>query len=167
MRRWTLIALVLAAVTLAAADPPRVEKGSPKELRGVARICIASNDPAQVETLAERLRSALPDLQIVDVPEQAEVVLIVTFHEETVAAAPPPAGSCSSCSASAWNPAPQTVIRAVASVVRPLGPEHYRKLITSTWSGPASPILCNQIAQHFARAYRKANRGESGAREDG
>jgi hypothetical protein len=158
-RRIFFIAFALAALTLAAAEPPRIEKGSPKELRGVERLCIASNDLSQVEFLSERLRSALPDLVIVDDPEQAEVVLVVTFQEETIASAPPPAGSCSSCSASAWNPAPQTVIKAVASVVRPIGPDSYRRLLTSTWSGSAPPILCNQIAQHFARAYRKANRG--------
>lgn len=160
MRRWTLfIALAFAAVTLAGADAPRVEKGSPKELRGIERLCIASSDPAQVEMLSERLRTALPDLEIVDTPERAEVILVVTFQEVTLTTAPPPAGSCSSCSASAWNPGPLTVTKAVATVVRPIGPDSYRKLITSTWSGPAPPILCNQIVQHFAKAYRKANRG--------
>jgi hypothetical protein len=159
MRRWIFIAAACAALTLAAADAPRVEKGSPKELRGVERLCIASNDPAQVEILSERLRAVLPDLEIVDDPEQAEVMLVVTFQEESITSAPPPAGACGSCSASAWSPPPQTVTRAVASVVRPTGPDSYRKLITSTWSGPAAPLLCNQIAQHFARAYRKANKG--------
>ena len=160
MRRWIFfIALVFATGTLTAADAPRVEKGSPKELRGVQRICIASNDPSQIEGLSERLRTALPDLEIVDTPEQAQVMLVVTFQDETMTAAPPPAGPCSSCSASAWTPAPRSVTRAVASVVRPIGPDCYRKLITSTWSGPATPILCNQIVQHFVKAYRKANRG--------
>ncbi|MFN2239908.1 MAG: hypothetical protein ABR524_11000 [Thermoanaerobaculia bacterium] len=51
------------------------------------------------------------------------------------------------------------MIKAVASVVRPIGPDSYRKLVTSTWSGPAPSILCNQIVQHFVKAYRKANRG--------
>jgi hypothetical protein len=160
MRRWILsIALPLAALTLAVAETPRVEKGSPKELRGVERICIASSDPAHVEMLSERLRAALPDLQIVDDPEQAEVMLVVTFQEETIAAAPQPAGACSSCGASAWKPPPQTMTRAVASVVRPVGPDCYRRLVASTWTGPAPPILCNQIVQHFAKAYRKANKG--------
>jgi hypothetical protein len=157
--RIFFIALAVAALTLAAAETPRVEKGSPKELRGIERLCIASNDLAQVEILAERLRSVLPDLEIVDDPEQAEVVMVVTFHEETITAAPPPAGSCSSCSASAWTPPSQSVIKAVASVVRPIGPDNYRRLLTSTWSGSTHTIMCNQIVQHFARAYRKANRG--------
>lgn len=151
-------ALIVAALT-SAADPPRVEQGSPAELRGVTRLYIAAADEEQRRDLASRLKAAITPLEIVDDPSRAEVLLVVTVWTEEVAEPPSAGSTCRPCEAARRARAtPELVSRAIATTVRPVGANHFRQLTKFTWSGSATAVLHHQLVQHFATAYRRANR---------
>jgi hypothetical protein len=159
MKPFVWLGLVLAAVAaVAQPQPPRVEKGSPRELRGVSRVFVTVSEPERVAEYEALLAEALPSIEIVRDPAEADVMLVVTTWTESRRLVSPSGSECNSCEeARRLQATPPPLYHATASVVRPVGPDTYRQLVKSSCSGLVEASLAPRIVEQVAAAYRKAN----------
>ena len=156
--RILLVSLLLAAASLAQPAPPQVEEGKPAELKGLTRLAIVAQDPACLPPLREHFDKALKNLEVVEDPAEAQVILVLTTAWERE---PGPEPAPSGCSCQPQEPKKRETIETcvvVASLLKPLGPNHVRRLLLVRRTGPREDILIERVATEIEKAWKKANR---------
>jgi hypothetical protein len=163
MHRGLSLLCLLCACLVACAQAPVVEYGQPGELRGINKIFLDTGTDLKQRALilAElaKEKKELPDLVVLDAPDQAEAILVFTTARErelvTMAANPQivpgtPSGA---------TPIYRRRLIASGYVFIPKGADRRRILLDYKESAPErkSTRLASGFAQSFIKAYRAAN----------
>lgn len=154
MQRKRIFPVVLLTILLTAsvvAQDKKVEYGDPGELRGVTKVFVATGQDIELRNrIVEEIHKRLPGLQIVSVPEDADIHLQFSLKEERDYGLIVPVGGRSGRRYSVG----------VGSVVKILGENRVRVLMSfkdsRTRFGERRPST--NFAREFVQAYQRANK---------
>jgi hypothetical protein len=160
--------LVVAAAHGTAAQNPKVEPGKPGELKGVVRIYLQIDEDRARQNIVSELQQQLPQLTLVEKPEDAQVIL--TFQQirrRYRTTSPEPRGSVERRGSTRQieprmpgsSPSLDYEVKALGGVIKPVGPTISRRLLRFEDTLPSSleGRLSIEFARAFIKVYRQAN----------
>jgi hypothetical protein len=156
------VAVVGALVTASLwAQAPIIEYGSPEELKGLTKLYIYTGTDIEVQqNVAKQIRQRLPEIQISDKPEDAEMVFLVSGSTSSFFAGMH-SNSTSIGQTTTTNTTPiySNVILGTGTIFKPMGPNRLRLLVQFNESRKTifERRPSTNIARDFVEAYKKAN----------
>jgi hypothetical protein len=153
---FTFFCLVLLAIS-GAAQQPKVQPGSPNELKGVTRIHVAADIESGRNSIVEAIRRSLPQLTVTEKAEDAQVWLVFRSARCDFPKTDPASGVMSSMNRGLTRLEYECVVK--GEVIKPIAKETARRLIEfkDTTASVSDDSGSKGFASTFIGAYKKAN----------